>query len=211
MAGKYIAVAGTIGAGKSSLVEFLCRKTGLKPIYEPHETNPYLEDFYKDMKRWAFPSQTYFLSRKFRLHQETMQGDEAIVQDRTIYEDAEVFAKNLYEQGLMDKRDFQTYWELYESLRDALRPPDLLIALKADVKTIRKRIDLRGRAMEKEIPLAYLRRLHTLYEAWFENYRLSPMLVIKTDKIDYLTDMVDQIEILRQIEAHLSGRDRAAS
>jgi deoxyadenosine/deoxycytidine kinase len=126
-----------------------------------------------------------------------------VIQDRTIYEDAEVFAKNLYEQGMMDERDFQTYWELYQNIRDALRPPDLLICLKADIKTIRKRIKMRGRKMEQDIPLSYIMQLNDLYERWFESYNLSPTVTIVTNKIDYITDIVDRIDLLRMIERHL--------
>jgi deoxyadenosine/deoxycytidine kinase len=200
---KYIAVAGNIGVGKSTLVEFLCTTFGIKPVFEPHATNPYLEDFYDDMNRWSFPSQAYFLGRKFRLHLQAQAWPYPVIQDRTIYEDAEVFAKNLYEQGMMDERDFQTYWELYQNIRDALRPPDLLICLKADIKTIRKRIKMRGRKMEQDIPLSYIMQLNDLYERWFESYNLSPTVTIVTNKIDYITDIVDRIDLLRMIERHL--------
>jgi len=203
LAKKYIAVAGNIGVGKSTLVEFLCRTFGLKPVFEPHDTNPYLEDFYRDMNRWAFQSQSYFLGRKFRLHREAQSGPHAVIQDRTIYEDAEVFAKNLYEKGQMDKRDFQTYWELYQNIRDSLTPPDLLIYLRADVKTIRKRIRMRGRDFEQDIPMQYLKDLNKLYESWFKDYDLSPLLTIRTDKIDYVTDLVDRIDVLGKIEKYL--------
>lgn len=202
---KYIAVAGNIGVGKSTFVEFLCHNFGVKPVFEPHATNPYLTDFYSNMNRWAFPSQAYFLGRKFRLHLQTQAWPYPVIQDRTIYEDAEVFARNLYDQGLMDERDFQTYWELYQNIRDVLRPPDLLICLVADVKTIRKRIRMRGREMEQNIPNSYLKRLNSLYEEWFDSYNLSPTVTISTNKIDYITDMVDRIDLLQKIEKHLSS------
>lgn len=200
---KYIAIAGNIGVGKSTLVEFLCHSFGVKPVFEPHATNPYLEDFYQDMKRWAFPSQAYFLARKFRLHRQAQAWPYPVIQDRTIYEDAEVFARNLFEQGYMEERDFQTYWELYQNIRDSLEPPDLLICLKADVRTIRKRIKLRARQMEQSIPTSYLKKLNQLYEDWFNSYHLSPTLTIVTNKIDYITDLVDRIDLLQEIEKHL--------
>jgi deoxyadenosine/deoxycytidine kinase len=200
---KYIAIAGNIGVGKSTFVEFISHHIGIKPVFEPHETNPYLEDFYKDMSRWAFASQAYFLGRKFRLHREAQDWPEPIVQDRTIYEDAEVFARNLYEQNIMNLRDFQTYWELYLNIRDSLRPPDLLICLKADIRTIRKRIRMRGRPMEQNIPHIYIRKLNALYDEWFASYQLSPKLTIVTNKIDYITDIVDRIDILNEIEFRL--------
>lgn len=200
---RYVAIAGNIGVGKSTFVEFLSHTFGLKPVFEPHADNPYLEDFYTDMNRWSLPSQAYFLGRKFRLHREAQDWPVPVVQDRTIYEDAEVFARNLFEQGFMDERDFRTYWELYCNIRDSLRPPDLLIFLKADLKTIRKRIRMRGRKMEENIPMSYLKRLSSLYDDWYESYSLSPTLTITTNKIDYITDMVDRIDILKEIEKHL--------
>src|SRR5205085_8487910 len=149
---KFIAVAGNIGAGKSELVAFLCRRYGLKPFYEPNESNPYLEDFYRDMKAWAFHSQVYFLTHKMRLHRELMAEPGTVVQDRTIYEDAEIFCQNLYRSGLLSDRDHRTYRELYETAIKTLAPPDLMIFLHCPVRTLKKRIERRGRAMEREIP-----------------------------------------------------------
>ncbi len=200
---RFIAVAGNIGAGKTELVEFLCRKYGLTPFFEPNETNPYLADFYRDMKAWAFHSQIYFLAHKFRLHRELMNAPGTVVQDRTIYEDAEIFAANLHEQGAISERDFQTYRELYETACQALAPPDLMIFLRCPVRTLRRRIAQRGRAMESEIPTDYLRRLEKLYAAWRARYDLSPVVELATDKLDYLTDIVDRIDLFRQIERYL--------
>lgn len=200
---KFIAIAGNIGAGKTELTQFLCRKYGLQPFYEPNDQNPYLEDFYKDMKTWAFRSQIFFLTHKFRLHRELEKGTGTAIQDRTIYEDAEIFAKNLARQKFIDKRDFQLYWELYQTVVSVLTPPDLMIYLKCPVKTLKQRIALRGREMEKEIPTPYLTRLNALYEEWFEDYKLSPVLVLSTDKLDYITDMVDRVDLFRKIEKHL--------
>jgi deoxyadenosine/deoxycytidine kinase len=200
---KFIAIAGNIGAGKTELTAFLCKKYGLTPFYEPNDQNPYLADFYKDMKTWAFRSQIFFLTHKFRLHRELEQGNGTALQDRTIYEDAEIFAKNLQRQRFIDKRDWRTYWELYETVAASLRPPDLMIYLKCPVRTLKDRIRLRGREMEKDIPTAYLKRLNDLYEDWFKSYKMSPVLVLPTDTLDYLTNLVDRVDLFRQIEKHL--------
>jgi deoxyadenosine/deoxycytidine kinase len=196
-------VSGNIGAGKSSIVEFLCDRYDIRPFFEPNDENPYLADFYGDMERWSFQSQVYFLSAKFRLHQELDRYSHSVVQDRTIWEDAEIFAENLYRQKNMDERDYRTYRLLYESIRDKIRPPDVMIYLRCPVRTVRKRIAMRGREMEQDIPTKYLRRLHRLYEGWIENYDLSPLVIIPTNKIDYMTDLVDQHDILKTIEKYL--------
>lgn len=200
---RFIAIAGNIGAGKTELTEFLCRRYGLKPFYEPNDQNPYLADFYSDMRTWAYRSQLFFLTHKFRLHL-ALQGEPgAVIQDRTIYEDAEIFARNLFRQRLIEKRDFDTYWELYQSIKRALRPPDLMIQLRCPVRTLRQRIRSRGRSFEQDIPAEYLRRLNRLYEDWFASYDLSPVLVLDTDKLDYLTDLVDRVDLFERIERHL--------
>ncbi|MCK6552814.1 deoxynucleoside kinase [Myxococcota bacterium] len=200
---RFIAIAGNIGAGKSSMVEFLSRTYGIKPYFEPNETNPYLSDFYQDMKAWSFHSQIYFLSRKFRIHQELTQTTEAVLQDRTIYEDAEVFAENLYRQKKMSARDYKTYRELYESIVRELRPPSLMIYLRCSVPALRQRIKLRGRPDEQAIPRSYLVRLQDLYEDWFSRYDLSDTLIIETDRMDYLTDLVDRLDLFQRIESAL--------
>ncbi len=200
---KFIAIAGNIGAGKTELTAFLCRKYGLQPFFEPNDQNPYLADFYKDMKTWAFRSQVFFLTHKFRLHRELEKQSGTSIQDRTIYEDAEIFAKNAFRQRNIDKRDWKTYWELYETVASALKPPDLMIYLRCPVKTLKQRIRLRGRKMEQDIPTAYLNRLNGLYEDWFTRYKMSPVLVLPTDTLDYLTNLVDRVDLFRQIEKHL--------
>ena len=200
---RFIAIAGNIGAGKTELTYFLCKKYGLTPFFEPNEQNPYLEDFYQDMKTWAFRSQIFFLTHKFKLHRQLEKEPGTAVQDRTLYEDAEIFAKNLFRQKHIDKRDFATYWELYETVSAALQPPDLMIYLQCPVRTLKERIRLRGRSMEKDIPTAYLSKLSALYEEWFKRYKLSPVLVLPTDRLDYLTDLVDRVDLFRQIEKHL--------
>lgn len=200
---RFIAVAGNIGVGKSTLVEFLSRQYEVRPIFEPNEENPYLQDFYEDMRRWAFHSQLYFLSAKFRLHQQLSHVEEAVIQDRTIYEDAEVFAENLYRQRKMTKRDYLTYRRMYEAIIDELRPPSLMIYLRCGMRTLNKRIRLRGRPEEQNIPRTYLIRLQELYEEWFQRYDLSETLIIDTDELDYLQDLVDRIDLFSRIEAAL--------
>ena len=200
---RFLAVAGNMGAGKSELVQFLCRRYGLKPFYEPNETNPYLVDFYADMKKWAFHSQIYFLTHKFRLHRELMADPGTVVQDRTIYEDAEIFCENLHRTGMIDARDYKMYRELFDAVTASLQPPDLMIFLKCPVPTLKKRIARRGRAMEQQIPTEYLKRLNTLYDEWRGRYTLSPVIELSTDKLDYLTDLVDRLDLFRQIEKYL--------
>ncbi len=200
---RFIAVAGNIGAGKSSLVEFLQKRYGFDPVYEPFTTNPYLDDFYKDMKSWAFQSQLYFLTHKFRLHLTLGDRPETVVLDRTIYEDAEIFATNLARGRLMTKRDYGLYMELYETMKGALRAPDLMIYLRCSTKAIRKRIAKRGRASEQEIPVSYLRRLNKLYEGWVERYDASPVLIWDSERLDYLTDWVDRDEFRQKLQRFL--------
>jgi deoxyadenosine/deoxycytidine kinase len=204
VAGKrFIAIAGNIGAGKTELTRFLCRRYGIKPFLEPNDQNPYLADFYRDMKTWAFRSQLWFLTHKFRLQLELQDDPGTVVQDRTIYEDAEIFARNLHRQRTIDTRDWKVYQQLYRSICATLRPPDLMIQLSCPVRTLRKRIRLRGRAMEQEIPVNYLSRLNRLYEEWFRRYDLSPALRIETDRLDWLTDVVDRVDLFRKIEKYI--------
>ena len=200
---RFIALAGNIGAGKTQLCSFLCAKYDLKPFYEPNDENPYLADFYGDMKAYAFKSQIYFLTHKFRLHRELEREAGAAVQDRTIYEDAEIFATNLRRQKVIDGRDWATYWDLYQTVSQSLRPPDLMIYLRAPVRTLRQRIAQRGRDFEQNLPVSYLRRLNDLYEAWMARYKLSPLVVLESDRLDYVTDLVDRIDVLRTVEKYL--------
>ncbi len=192
-----------MGSGKSTLVDFLARTYDVAPFYEPNEENPYLPDFYKDMKRWAFRSQLYFLSNKFRLHQELDRTPGVVALDRTIFEDAEIFATALHQMRKIDKRDWQTYWGFYQAILDAIRPPDLMIYLRCSMRTLRQRIKLRGRAMEQDVPLAYLRRLDRLYEEWIRSYRMSEVLVLETDKLDYIHDLIHRLDVMERIEAVL--------
>ncbi len=200
---RSIAIAGNMGSGKSTLVDFLARTYGVMPFYEPNEENPYLSDFYKDMKRWAFQSQLYFLSNKFRLHQELDRQPGVVALDRTIFEDAEIFATALHQMRKISKRDWATYQSFYAALLDAIRPPDLMIYLRCSMRPLRQRIRLRGRKMEQDVPLAYLKRLARLYEGWIENYNLSEVLVIETDQLDYIHDFVHRLDVMQRIEAVL--------
>ncbi len=201
----YIAVAGNIGCGKSTLVDFICRSYKVEPFFEPNAQNPYLKDFYAEMKRWAFHSQIYFLTHKFRIHQELerQRGERTVVQDRTIYEDAEVFATYLHERGFINQRDWGVYSDLYETILTSLEPPDLMIYLRAPVPTIRKRIKLRGRPEEQAIPTAYLKALNELYDRWFKKYDRSPTIVLETDQLDYLSDLVHRLDVRKTIEKYL--------
>lgn len=200
---RSIAIAGNIGVGKSTLVEFLSRTYGIAPFYEPSEDNPYLPDFYQDMNRWAFHSQIYFLSHKFRIHQELDRMPGVVVLDRTIFEDAEIFATALHDMKRIDERDWQTYCSFYRSILNAIRPPDLMIYLRCSMRTLRKRIRLRGREMEQDVPLSYLKRLDRLYEDWIANYSMSDKLILDTDKLDYIHDLVHRLDVMEKIEAVL--------
>ena len=197
---RSIAIAGNMGTGKSTLVEFLHRTYGVSPFYEPNDENPYLADFYKDMKRWAFQSQLYFLSNKFRLHQELDRQGGVVALDRTIFEDAEIFATALHQMRKISKRDWQTYCGFYDAILD---PPDLMIYLRCSMRPLRQRIKLRGRKMEEDVPLAYLKRLDRLYENWIANYDMSEVLVLETDKLDYIHDIVHRLDVMERIEAML--------
>jgi len=200
---RSIAIAGNMGSGKSTLVDFLARTYNVSPFYEPNEENPYLPDFYKDMKRWAFRSQLYFLSNKFRLHQELDRTPGVVALDRTIFEDAEIFATALHQMKKIDKRDWQTYWGFYQAILDAIKPPDLMIYLRCSMRTLRQRIKLRGRAMEQDVPLAYLKRLDRLYEEWISSYKMSEVLVLETDKLDYIHDLIHRLDVMERIESVL--------
>lgn len=200
---RSIAIAGNMGAGKSTLVDFLSSTYGVSPFYEPNEDNPYLPDFYQDMKRWSFHSQLYFLSNKFRLHLEMDRTSGVVALDRTIFEDAEIFATALHDMKRMDDRDWETYWGFYRSILGAIRPPNLMIYLRCSMRTLRKRIKLRGRKMEQDVPLAYLKRLDCLYENWIASYKMSDVLILETDNLDYIHDLVYRLDVMQRIEAVL--------
>ncbi|MCX7545043.1 deoxynucleoside kinase [Marinicella gelatinilytica] len=198
-----IAIAGNIGAGKTSLVEFLQRSYDITPFYEPNDDNPYLVDFYRDMKRWAFHSQLYFLSSKFAMQQQLEQCSGVVLQDRTLFEDVEIFATALHRMRKINKRDWQTFMGLYETIKKTIQPPDLMIYLSCSIRTARKRIKLRGRKMEQHMPLAYLKRLSGLYQEWIDGYDMSEVLTIETDKLDYVNDLIDQLQLMTAIERYI--------
>ncbi len=203
MATKYIAVAGNMGSGKSSLVEFLCDHFDLKPFFEPNDLNPFLSLFFEDMKRWAFHSQMYFLTHKFRIHRELDSFPGTVVQDRTIYEDAEVFAKNLYRQGCLTADEYRTYRDLYEVMVGVVNPPDLLIYLECPLDILKRRIAGRGRGFEEGVAGEYLKRLERYYKRWLAGYDRSPVLVISTANRDYLTDFIHRQDLLDEISRHI--------
>jgi len=204
---KFIAVAGNIGVGKSTLVSLLCERLGWQPFFEPVTENPYLADFYHDMKAWGFHSQIFFLTHRLRIHQELIQSPGAVIQDRSIYEDAEIFAHNLFLQGAINPRDYATYRALYQTLVDYLPPPDLVIYLRASTPTLGKRIDHRGRDYERGIAPEYLNHLNTLYENWIAGFTLCPVLTVPADNLDYVAHPPHLDLILRKVQEKLTGKD----
>lgn len=200
MAKVFIAISGNIGSGKSSLTSFLCQYFSMTALPEPNDDNPYLPLFYKDMKQWAFHSQLWFLSRKIAMHREIHAAPGAIVQDRAVFEDAEIFCRNLYLMRLMKKRDYDLYTYIYEETKPLVRKPDLLLYLSCPMRVIKKRIKMRGRAIEQDMPEAYLRRLQKLYDEWFSRYDLSPVVHIDTSKLDFVNDLIDKSEVLTRVE-----------
>jgi deoxyadenosine/deoxycytidine kinase len=185
---QFVAIAGNIGVGKSTLTGILAEAFSWKPFYEAVDENPFLADFYADMKRWSFHSQVFFLSRRLQHHRQLVDHPGSVVQDRSVYEDAEIFAQNLYNQGQMSARDYQAYHDLYDGIRAFLPPPDLLIYLKSSVETLLARIKLRGRDFERDISPDYLQRLNGLYDDWIDRWDACPVLVIPADEMDFQHD-----------------------
>lgn len=200
----YVAVAGNIGAGKSSLTRLLARHFNWKAHYESVENNPYLEDFYKDMRRWSFNLQIFFLSSRFKSQKQLLEMGESFVQDRTVYEDVEIFARNLYEMGLMDERDYRNYCSLFEVMTSFLQPPDLLVYLRARVPTLVRQIQQRGREYESSIRIDYLERLNMLYEKWIEKYP-HDKLIVETDELDFVNSDEDLGKVINLIEQRKFG------
>lgn len=201
---KYIAIAGNIGAGKSSLTELLGKNFGWKTYYESVDDNPYLSDFYEDMRRWSFNLQIYFLSSRFQHQKKLMELEESLIQDRTIYEDVEIFAKNLHEMGLMSDRDYKNYCALFDEMVHYLEAPNLLIYLRAEVPTLVRQIQQRGREYENTIRIEYLERLNRLYEDWIDRYD-QEKLIIDTDNLDFVNNQDDLGKVLELIEQRLFG------
>lgn len=192
----FVAVSGNIGSGKSTVTTLLSEKLGWKPYYEVVDENPYLPDFYGNMPRWSFHLQVFFLSKRFQHHQEIVRAAHSVIQDRTIYEDAEIFARNLYLQGLMDERDFRSYYELFNTMMQFLRPPDLVLYLSASVPTLMERIRQRARDYERQIPEAYLGQLNDRYAEWIDNFMLCPVLTVDADRLnlDALDDLIVEMQ-----------------
>lgn len=199
----FIAVAGNIGVGKSSLTGLIAQHLGWQPFYEAVEENPYLADFYSDMKQWSFHSQVYFLSRRLQHHRQLVDHPSHVIQDRSIYEDAEIFAQNLYEQGRLSERDYRTYRQLYEGIMGFLPPPDLLIYLQAPVGVLAERIGQRGRDYEREISIKYLTDLNKLYDAWIHQWHACPVVTIRTEGMDFVHESQDLERVMAIIQQEL--------
>ncbi len=202
---KHIAVAGNIGAGKTTLTELLARHYRWTAQFEDVEHNPYLNDFYEDMPRWSFNLQVYFLNNRLKQLLEIQNGAQTVIQDRTIYEDAQIFAPNLHEMGLMPKRDFDNYYQFFETVKSMLRPPDLLIYLNASVPTLVGNIQKRGREYEENIRLDYLKRLNEYYNTWISKYREGPLLIVDADTNKFAEDVEDLGKIISRIDAQFHG------
>jgi deoxyadenosine/deoxycytidine kinase len=183
---KFIAVAGNVGVGKSTLTSMLSEYLCWEPFFEAVDDNPYLSDFYKDMRTWSFHSQVYFLSRRLGHHRQIIDRPGTVIQDRTVYEDAEIFARNLYLQGHMSDRDWDSYWDLYQTVITIMPPPDLVIYLQASVPVLQERIRQRGRDYEKNIASEYLTRLNELYDGWVEGFTLCPVLTVPGDQLNFV-------------------------
>ncbi len=204
---RFIAIAGNVGVGKSTLTKMLAQRMGWEPFFEAVDENPYLSDFYTDMRAWSFHSQIFFLSRRLRHHRQLIDRPNSVVQDRSVYEDAEIFARNLYLQGDMDERDYRSYRDLYEVLTSFLPPPDLVVYLQAVVPTLQRRIAKRGRDYEQNIAPDYLERLNRLYEEWIDGISLCPVLTIPTDELDFVAHNSHLELISDKIMEKLQGRE----
>lgn len=200
---QYIVVAGNMGVGKTTMVQFLSTYFGAKPFFEPVLTNPYFKKFFSDMKTWSFHSQMYYLVHKFKLTQNLLKEKGLLVLDRSIYEDAEIFATGLYKSKKMTKNDFNLYYDLYQSMCESLNPPDLLIYLTCSMSVLKQRIAKRGRKNEKEVTSAYLRKLQNNYDDWVYKVKFCPVLTINTDHIDYVSDLEHRADIIKLLSKYI--------
>ena len=201
----HIAVAGNIGAGKTTLTQSLSKHYKWTPHFEDVDENPYLNDFYNDMQRWSFNLQIYFLNSRFQQIIDIRKSGKTIIQDRTIYEDAEIFAPNLHSMGLMSTRDFKNYKSLFNLMVSLIQPPDLLIYLRASIPTLVNQIQKRGREYENSIRLDYLKQLNERYEAWISNYKMGKLLIINVDNMDFTENKEDLSSIIDKIDAQIHG------
>ncbi len=204
---KFIAIAGNIGVGKSTLVKMLSTELSWDPFYEPVTENPYLADFYKDMSAWSFHSQIFFLTHRLRSHFQLAHHLNSVIQDRSVYEDAEIFAQNLFMQGHIQPRDYRTYRELYETAVQFLPPPDLVIYLRGSVPTLLNRIANRGRDYERKIAPEYLESLNNLYENWIDNFTICPVLAVPADELDYVAHSGHLRLIVAKVNDKLTGKE----
>ncbi len=202
---KHIAIAGNIGAGKTTLTKILAKHFNWFPHFEDVENNPYLDDFYKDMQGWSFNLQIYFLNSRLKQLIDIKKGSQTVIQDRTIYEDAHIFAPNLHEMGLMSKRDFENYSSFFLTLKNLVDAPDLLIYLKGSVPTLVGQIQKRGREYEDNIRLDYLKRLNEYYNTWIESYKDGPLLIIDIDKINFAENEKDLAKVIEQVNTQVNG------